>query len=171
MLPFRHRVSVVLWVLWLVWCIPVVFTLVEPYATAKSETYSSSYSQPAIAEDSSLHSSASAGNLEDQLAAYYSSQSQFSSIVSVSDVEAYKLGRMAEQKRFKFESDLRLGKISLPSGMSVVVPAHYPEFYGTLVNFSMLIFLPGLGVALIQFLFVGFASPFQLLGSRKANER
>lgn len=134
MLPLRHRISVVLWVVWLVWAILIVITLVEPYAKAKRESY------PLLPQSSP--------------------QATFT--VPVTVVEAYKLGRMTEQEKHEFETDLRSGQIGLPLGMTLVLPPLYPEPKGTLANLAFLVLLPGLGVTLIQYLLVGFASPLQL---------
>ena len=132
MLPFRHRVVVVLWVIWLVWCAPVFWTLLAPYATARSEEFSSSHAPSTF-------------------------------VLPAAVVEAYQLGRMSDQERREFEIDLRSGQVSVPSGMSVTIPARYPDLTGIIGNFALLVFLPGLAVTLFQFLLVGFFNPSRLL--------
>lgn len=134
MLPFRQRVCIVLWVLVLVWSFPVLIILFGPYVTAKSETF------PLLSSDNS----------------------KTAFVVPMQVVEAYKVGLLNKQQRMDFENDLRSGQIALPQKTTVTIPPHYPEAIGTLGNFAILIFLPVLGVVLIQFLFVGFANPFRL---------
>ena len=69
---------------------------------------------------------------------------------------------MTEQEQREFEADLRSGLIGLPVGTTVLLSPRYPAPSSAVGNFLLLVCLPALGIALVQYLLAGFANPFQL---------
>lgn len=134
MLPFRQRVCIVLWAVWLAVSVTVAVSIVASYMKANPEAYPQQ-------SPSTLNSAF---------------------VVPVKVVEAYKLGLMTSREGEDFESDLRAGQIMLPAGMSVTLPPRYPNAAETVVPLAVFSVVSAFGLALFQFLIVGFANPVRL---------
>jgi hypothetical protein len=137
--PLHHRLFIVIWLVWLTWCAITLVMLANTYVSAEPETFPSSATGFATPAPT----------------------------VPRSVVEAYKEGKMTPQERKEFEADLRSGIAIPPIEVKIVLPPRYPSFSGSIGNVFLLVALPALGIALLQYLVVGFASPKRLFERRE----